>query len=139
MILLISILMMATVMDVQTGCIRNSFILISFGAALIHQILVPGIQAVPISLLGILFSILLLFPLFMIKGLGAGDVKLFGIIGCFLTICQYREILILIFLSLIIGLIQAMILSGVTRKFQRKIHFSIPILISTIIYTGGFY
>lgn len=139
MILLISILAIATVMDVQTGGIRNSYILISLGAALLHQILVPGVQAIPTSLLGTLFSIFVLFPIFMIRCLGAGDVKLFGIIGCFLTANQYREILILIFLSLIIGLIQSAILSCATHKFQRKIHFSIPILISTILYTGGFY
>ena len=139
MILLISILMIATVMDLHTGLIGNPFILISFGATLIYQILVPGIQAIPTSLLGLIFSILLLFPVFIMRGLGAGDVKLFGIIGCFFTVSRYREILILIFLSLIIGLIQAAILSCVKHKFQRKIHFSIPILISTIIYTGGFY
>jgi len=131
--------MIATVMDLQTGRIENSFMLISFAATLLYQILVKGIQVIPISLLGLIFSILLLFPVFMMRGLGAGDVKLFGIIGCFLTVNQYQKILILILLSLIIGLIQAAILSCVKHKFQRKIHFSIPILISTLIYTGGFY
>ncbi|MDD2972325.1 MAG: A24 family peptidase [Lachnospiraceae bacterium] len=132
-------LLVATVMDIHTGRIQNQFLLISLIAGLIHQILRSGLQTIPTSLMGLILSILILFPLFMIKGLGAGDVKLFGIIGFFLSSNQYRELFTLMFAALIIGVIQAVILTCVKRRYQKKIHFTIPILLSTILYTGGFY
>ena len=139
MILLITILMVATVMDLRTDRIPNAFILISLMTGLIYQYHTSGIQTTLISMMGILFSILLLFPTFMIRALGAGDIKLFGVIGCFLTAGQCQKIAILIFIALILGVMQAVLLSCVKHRYQRKIHFTIPILLSTLLYTGGLY
>lgn len=42
-----------------------------------------GWTGVPMFFFYIFLPILLLFPLFLIKGLGAGDIKLFSVIGSF--------------------------------------------------------
>ena len=131
--------MVATVMDYHTGRIPNRFILMSLSTGLIYQILEKGVQALPAVMLGIIFPIILLFPIFTIKGLGAGDVKLIAVIGSFLSITEYRAILILIIVSILIGGVQSIILMCVHRNYQPTIHFSIPILLSTIFYIGGFY
>lgn len=131
--------MIAVVMDFHTGRIPNQFILISLFSGLIYQIQMQGIKALLPAILGIIFPIILLFPIFTTKGLGAGDVKLFSVIGSFLSITEYRAILMLFIVSILIGGVQSIILMCVHRKYQSTIHFSIPILFSTIFYLGGFY
>lgn len=131
--------MVASAMDLHTGRIPNQFILISLFSGIIYQIQEQGIQALPATMLGIIFPIILLFPIFIIKGLGAGDVKLIAVIGSFLSNKGYQAILHLIILSIIIGGVQSIVLMCVHRRYQSTIHFSIPILFSTIFYIGGFY
>ena len=131
--------MVATVLDIHTGKIPNRFILLSLFSGFIFQILTKGVLILPASMLGTIFTIILLFPLFIMKGLGAGDVKLFAVIGSFLSITEYQTILNLIILSLLIGGVQSIILICVHRKYQSKIHFTIPILLSTLFYIGGLY
>ena len=131
--------MVATVLDIHTGKIPNRFILLSLFSGFIYQILTKGVLILPVSMLGTIFTIILLFPLFIMKGLGAGDVKLFAVIGSFLSITEYQTILNLIILSLLIGGVQSIILICVHRKYQSKIHFTIPILLSTLFYIGGLY
>ena len=131
--------MVATVLDIHTGKIPNRFILLSLFSGFIYQILTKGVLILPASMLGTIFTIILLFPLFIMKGLGAGDVKLFAVIGSFLSITEYQTILNLIILSLLIGGVQSIILICVHRKYQSKIHFTIPILLSTLFYIGGLY
>ncbi len=131
--------MVAAVLDFHTGRIPNRFILISLFSGIIYQIQEQGIQALPAVVLGIIFPIILLFPIFIIKGLGAGDVKLIAVIGGFLSIEEYQAILYLIIVSILIAAVQSIILICVYRKYQSTIHFSIPILLSTFFYIGGFY
>ncbi len=126
-------------MDFHTGRIPNRFILISLFSGIIYQIHVVGIKALPAVMLGIIFPIILLFPIFIIKGLGAGDIKLIAVIGSFLSMSEYQAILNLIILSILIGGVQSIILMCVHRRYQTTIHFSIPILVSTFLYIGGFY
>ena len=131
--------MIAVALDIQTNRIPNVFIIISLIAGLSYQIHFLGFQAIPISILGTLFPIILLFPIFIARGLGAGDLKLFAVVGVFLSVMQYKKIVFIIFVSMGVGAIQAIILICVKRKYQPTIHFSIPILISTMLSLGGAY
>lgn len=86
-----------------------------------------------------MFSIFLLFPIFTIHGLGAGDIKLIAVVSCFLSIVQFKTILIFIVAALFIGAIQSVFLRMIQHHFPKTIHFSIPILISAILHMGGVY
>lgn len=57
----------------------------------------PGLSS---SATGLLLGIALLFPLFLLRGMGAGDVKFFGALGSALT---PRHVLPLLTLSLLVG------------------------------------
>ncbi len=65
----------------KTGRIPNGFILIGIAAGVLCGILSGrNVSAIPAS---VFLAFLLLYPLFKIGVLGAGDVKLFVMIGCF--------------------------------------------------------
>lgn len=121
------------------GRIPNQLILTGLFLGFVYQIHQNGSSAAPASLLGIIFPIILLYPVFILKGLGAGDIKLFAVIGCFLGITQYEAIFILIALSFFCGAVQSIILMCLRRRILSTIHFTIPIFISAIFYMEGFY
>ncbi|MCM1175832.1 MAG: A24 family peptidase [Blautia sp.] len=94
-------------------------------------------------------SFALLYPLYKIGGLGAGDVKLFLVIGSFV---QAGEVFRIIIASFIIGgiisigkLVSGKLLlerkprGGQQRYGSNKIHFALPVLIGAALWTGGFY
>lgn len=125
--------------DLQTGKISNQLILMSHIAGLFYQLYVNGLQGIFAGVCGSIFSIILLFPIFTIHGLGAGDIKLIAVVSCFLSIVQYRTILIFIVVSIFAGALQSILQRLIHHKFQRTIHFSIPILVSAILHMGGVY
>ena len=51
---------------------------------------------------GIVFPILILYPFFKIGTIGAGDIKLFSLIGCYLS---FMEVLYCMFLAFVVGAI----------------------------------
>ena len=74
--------------------------------------------------------ILVLFPFFLLKGLGAGDIKLLGVMAVFFP----KEIISIIFLSFFIGAvigIGKMVVRGLQKQKmyckRETLHFSIPI------------
>lgn len=125
--------------DLQTGKISNHLILTSLIAGLFYQLHVNGLQGIFAGVCGSIFSIILLFPIFTIRGLGAGDIKLIAVVSCFLSIVQYRTILIFIVVSIFAGALQSIFQRLIHHKFPRTIHFSIPILVSAILHMGGVY
>lgn len=67
--------------DLHSYRIPNEVILIGFGAGLIYRCWEGDVAK---GAIGLLLPILLLYPLFYIHALGAGDIKLFAVIGMFL-------------------------------------------------------
>ena len=106
-------------------------------------------------------SILLLYPLFRIGGIGAGDIKLLSAVGCFLTV---KETVACLVLSFFAGAVLSLLKMAAERNFLRrmryllsyvhavagsgkwkrygqeeggKIHFALPILLGVLLYKGG--
>lgn len=104
----------------------------------------------------------LLYPLFKIKTLGAGDVKLFGVVAGYLP---FKKIFLFLFLSLLIAAVFSMIKLVFQRNFRERLRvfagyvqtviwggvqsypaagrdtvcLSGPVLISTLLCLGGVY
>lgn len=100
MYIYIFILAVAVVYDFETGHIPNP---LSVGGILISQAIVAvneSVASAVFGLLGMLLVILFLFPIFMIGGIGAGDIKLLMIAPMFFT---KRETVGIILTSLVIG------------------------------------
>ena len=101
---------MATVTDLLFDKIYNEWILIGAAAGLSYAVWQGGGDGLIRALLSMAVPIVLLYPLFMIGGLGAGDIKLIAVAGCFLTIKE--TVLCLTFLTFS---------KAVNGNFMRKI------------------
>ena len=90
---LLTILIVAVVQDFKSRKISNRLILTGLLLSLAFGVILGGVQRVPYILLNISFPVIVLYILYLIGALGAGDVKLFSIIGGFtnlklLTVCM---------------------------------------------------
>ncbi|MFU0827959.1 MAG: hypothetical protein ACFWTJ_10605 [Lachnoclostridium sp.] len=121
---LVSLLFIAVLDDLRSWKVSNSLILIGILAGMIYDIYEYGWTGINIWLSGVFLPILLLFPLFMIKALGAGDIKLFSVIGSF---CGGTFVLKSIAAAFIVGAGMSLILliknKMVYRRFSYLFHY----------------
>lgn len=161
MLLIVTLIAIAVISDLYSYKVKNQ---ITFGfmtIALIYNLAAIGSEGLCYTLLGIVIPILILFPLYMSKMLGAGDIKLFSALGAFVG---YKVIAICIAYSFIVGAFTAIIImiirKNAIQRFQyffnyikccllcmavvpygdfnmkqdgSKMHFTIPIAIGTIL------
>jgi Flp pilus assembly protein protease CpaA len=93
----------------------------------------------------VFLAFLLLYPLFKIGAMGAGDIKLFIMIG---TFCGVKEEMAILVGSFVIGAVFAAWKLLVEHRELRKkkweygkykIHFSVPVLFSAALKMGGLF
>lgn len=70
-------------MDLKSFKIKNHLILSGILLGLIFHLIEKNLNNFFNSILGSILPLIILFPLFKLKALGAGDIKLFSIIGLF--------------------------------------------------------
>lgn len=152
-------------MDLSTGKVKNWWIIMLWVTAFLYEVAQCGPVGIWHFLWGSLFPMLLLYPLFRFRMLGAGDVKVFSALGGIMgssTICS--TIFVSIFcggiLSLGILFIHGNLISRLgyfchyihTSIRNRKIypyyqpgerpenlHFTVAIFMGVILYVGGIY
>lgn len=164
MILLFFILFIAVCFDVQTFRIPNQLILTGYGGGILYQIYRPGefilFEFLEYILCAFLLLVLLI-PLFKIRVIGGGDVKLFSVCGLF---AGFEAAISIILYAFFIGAFISVMYLAYRRFFlnnklfpnnklfsnsklfpnneqqqnlQKKkscnvIHFSIPVLLGTV-------
>lgn len=79
------LIMIAVGMDVKSMRISNRLILIGLGISFIQRLCSEGIFGVFTGVFLISFPVVLLYLLFLAGALGAGDIKLFSLIGGFVN------------------------------------------------------
>ena len=79
-----AVVSIASVVDVRTRRVPNLLTAGSVGAALFYFSLSHGAAGLMKCTLGLGVGLALFLPLFMLRGMGAGDVKLLGAIGAWL-------------------------------------------------------
>ena len=130
--LLLTIAGIAVLMDLYEMRIKNSWIICSFIAGLIYSIWSGNRHGIVQFVLGTAVPIVLLGWLFYFRMLGTGDIKLFCVIGGLMG--PYLE-----------QYIRQLIETGKQSPYYRtgtafeNIHFTIPIFMSVMLYTGGIY
>jgi prepilin peptidase CpaA len=70
--------------DFRTLRIPNALVLLTAALGLLAQVLAGGTGGLLQGLLGMLLALALLFPLYLLGHMGAGDVKLMGAVGVLL-------------------------------------------------------
>lgn len=152
-------------MDLQRTQIRNGWILWSLFAGFSLRILLDGPGGVPAFMLGAVLPLVIVGWLFYFRMLGPGDIKLFCALG---GIMGPIAILKCIMVSFLIGAVLSLAIliscgifcqrflylldylnefarTGKRKPYYKKgmamenIHFSVPIFLSVMLYTGGIY
>ncbi|MBO5292891.1 MAG: prepilin peptidase [Lachnospiraceae bacterium] len=132
-LLLILILACAVGEDLYAYRISNVWIAAGLITGLIRQILCNGYMGVKESIAGMIVPVLILFPVFLCRGIGAGDIKLLSVVGSYLS---YHASFSILAASVLLGGIYAMI-QILRGKRSEKLHMSIPIMLSTVIWLEG--
>lgn len=74
----------AAAIDIRTRRVPNVLTFGASGTALIYFLVTGGLRGLGTSALGWTAGVALFLPLFLLRGLGAGDVKLLGAVGAWL-------------------------------------------------------
>ncbi len=92
----------------------------------------PGGFAESLKAVGV--TLMILLPVYFIRGIAAGDVKLFMSAASFLSMQDAVSCIVISFL--IAGAISVAILI-LKRNKKREIHFAVPVLASVLLVVGG--
>ena len=155
----------AMILDLHQMRIKNSWILFAFASGIIWKFIEYGLKGLGGYVIGAIVPLAVLGWMFIFKMLGAGDIKLFCVLG---GIMGPRNILLCIWASFIVGaIISAAIFvscGGFAERFQyfvlyikeflytrtvkpyckskdewQNIHFAVPVFMSVLLYVGGIY
>lgn len=163
--LLLTITGVAVLMDLYQMKIKNSLILISLITGFIYDLYIGGWTGAAFFISGAGIPLVILGWLFYFRMLGSGDIKLFCVLGCIMgpvhiLWCIWYAFLTggLISLAILIfcgGFRQRIhylaeylndyIRTGERRGYYQRgtgwenIHFTVPIFMSVMLYTGGMY
>lgn len=134
-------LTMAVVMDLTTWRISNRLICTGLIWGLAFRIFQEGSVGIVHFLMNISIPVILFFLLFQMRGLGAGDIKLFSMTGGFLSFRQLVCLMVVAFLVAAgIGVVKLLLQKEWSVHFWEKrtlIHFSPAILIAYFIVVWG--
>lgn len=155
----------AVVMDLKNMRVDNGWIIFSLCMGLILRLFKEGADALPSFAAGAILPVLLLGILFYFHMLGPGDIKVFCALGGALGV---RNIICCIAVSFLTGAVislailifcggfrqriqyfcryfQEYLHTGIVKPYYQKkeayenIHFTVPIFLSVLLYTGGVY
>ena len=157
MIVVYILLLIAVGMDLRNMRISNRLILIGLMISLIQRVFCNGMGGFLTGIVLISLPVILLYLLFLAGALGAGDIKLFSLIGGFIQLKELMLCIIVSFLfAAIISLVKMLylgtflssmkcvvryfysILQGNIESYQPesmkngRIHFSVAILFGLI-------
>ncbi len=160
MLIAYGLVVVAVGMDLKSMRISNRLILVGLGISLVRRLLCEGICGLFTGIVLISLPVILLYLLFLAGALGAGDIKLFSLIGGFVSL---KELLWCIFYSFLIAAALSFLKMCYYRTFfssvknllvyinqfcmgeykvyeplyekKSKIHFSIAILLGLILST----
>lgn len=135
-IFVLVILTRAIYTDIKEGKIENVCVLIGFVAAGCYAFLSGGEQVFFESVKMAVVILVALFFLFILKGLGAGDIKLFCVLAAFYP----KDAMGIVVISFIVAagiVIERMVIRALWKKSiyipGETMNFSVPIGIATII------
>ena len=107
------------------GCMAKIILLLT-GTGMHEMIYMPVVRAC--------MTLMLLFPIYYIRGIGGGDVKLFAVLSLFLSSGElFSSVMMTFFIAAIFGIVKLFII----KKLPCKVHLAIPIMISIMLVTGS--
>ena len=136
-LILLLLLLIAVYTDMTKTIISNRLIVVGLILGLLFRIFGEGKADILIYIVNISIPVILLYLLFYLRALGAGDIKLFSMIGAFITTKQLLEVMSMAFvIGGIIGAVKLVYIrffSGYVSGQLTQIHFSPAVLIAYLI------
>ena len=117
-------------MDIRWGIVPNRFILVSFILGILRITGIEGWQGIWFHIPSVFIPLLLLFPLYCIGVLGAGDIKLFSMMGCFLSL---KEMMFHILFSFLIGAVISLFLLLWRKNFMSRMTYFFSYLLNCVL------
>ncbi|MCH1981116.1 prepilin peptidase [Ruminococcus sp. OA3] len=163
--IILQISFLSVCMDIQTEKIANCGICIFWLVGFCYQIWLRNLSGICDFAAGAAVPILLLAGLFMFRMLGPGDIKLFSALGGVMGVLPIVRCMICSFLIGAVLSAAVILLCGNagerlryftayisqcckekrihpyyrTGRRMENIHFSVPVFLAVVLYTGGFY
>ncbi len=119
--------------DLYKDKIYNAWVIPGFLTGVTASLL-QGSDRLIESLTAVGAAFLILLPVYFLKGIAAGDVKLFMSAASFLSMQDTLSCIVISFL--IAGVISVAILI-LKRNKKKTIHFAVPVLMSVLFVMGG--
>lgn len=111
--------MCAVITDLSETRIPNFIIITGIISGIFYRVLCEGDRGYGVLVLGILLPVVIFFPLFMIRAMGAGDIKLFAVTGTFFTVGQnIRCIVIAILIGGVFALVKVLFYKNIRERFR---------------------
>ena len=127
----LSVLLFAAAMtDLLHNKIYNAHTVAMLTAGLLTSVIMGGFGALPSALLSALITFALMLPVYLIKGIGAGDVKLLTGAAAFLVPAQLPAF---IGVSFVLAAVYGAGRLVVSRGKRRTIRFAVPVFLSGVI------
>ena len=120
MIVLLLILIAAVYTDYRQNRIPNWIIVFGIISGLFISFLHGGIGLFLEGLLGMVLPVIILYPVFMIGAIGAGDLKLFSVVGSYLGI---QGITISFIIAFAVGAIISFVKMLHFHNFKERIYY----------------
>lgn len=140
-LILTGFLLCAVYTDMTQTRVSNRLIMLGLIIGFIFRLWSEGLMGVFFYVVNIFIPVIFLYLLFQMRALGAGDIKLFSMLGAFISVEQLLKLMMAAFcVGAILGickiLYQFVFLKCELGKLT-QIHFSPAILIAYILVVGG--
>lgn len=128
--MILTLLIAAVYFDLKTDKVPNELIVLGYLIGALTQIHAP--PDVRQFIVSVVWPIALLYPLFLIRGLGAGDIKLFSVLSVFYSPAILMQIMIFsLFIGAAVCFCNWIVCQFVTRTITKSyIHYTVCILFS---------
>jgi Flp pilus assembly protein, protease CpaA len=114
---LTGLILAAIISDIRTYKIKNAIVIFFITAGLATNLITAGVHGLSVSIAATVLPVPILFVLFALKMLGAGDIKLFCAIG---SIIGIPFILHSMAYSFLCGGVMALIIMLVNKNFRER-------------------
>lgn len=140
-LILLGFLFRAVYTDMTQTRISNRLIVFGLLIGFIFRLWTDGSRGVLFYVINIFIPVIFLFLLFQVRALGAGDIKLFSMVGAFISTKQLLKLMVLAFcVGALLGICK-IIYQFIFLRFELRrltqIHFSPAILIAYVLVVGG--
>lgn len=116
-------------MDFKRDRIYNGWILFGILLGLSFQIRMDGWQGLYHAAASVLLSFCIFYPVYKIGGLGAGDVKLFMMTGCFLSV---NRLLYAAVISFVIGAVFSIVKMISEENYREQMQYLFSYLLDVL-------